>query len=121
MVFVLEIVMKFWPEVLLVFFSIKQPQIDLKKDVPSFGGKTKSFWIGYQVSQVFVPKVIKFWPKHFWTTLMGSNNNKIIKNVVQKVWVKNLDILDWLPTSTGFCVESYEILAEAFLCRNAKR
>ena len=32
------------------------------------------------------------------------NNNKIIENYVQKIWVKNVVILGWFPFSAGFRV-----------------
>jgi len=61
----LERDMKFWTEVFLALFDVKQLQIDPKNIFRSFGGKTKSFCITLQVWLVFMPKVMKFWPKHF--------------------------------------------------------
>jgi len=37
------------------------------------------------------------------------------KKYVGKVWVQNLVILGWFPTSTNFCVKSLEILTRTFL------
>ena len=46
-VFVPQRVTKFWPEVFLALFYVKRPQIDPKKDVRKFWGKTKSFWVDF--------------------------------------------------------------------------
>ena len=65
-IFVLETIMKFWSEVLLVLLYVKQPQIDPKKTMfRSFGSKTKSFFIDLQVWRVLIPKVINFDRKIF--------------------------------------------------------
>jgi len=62
---------------------------------------------------VFVSNDLNLWPLYFWVVLIG-NKNKMTKNYVQKIWVKNVVILGWFPFLTGFHVRFLYFCSEHF-------
>jgi len=76
-----------------------------------FEDKIKSSWVSLAS---FCAKIHDILTKIFFCHINGINN-EMTKIDAGKVWVQNLVILGWIPTSAGFRVKTVEILTKTFL------